>query len=162
MVNSTIDSDAPHHVKVSIEAKGKPSFDMIGIWAHPEPSYTKSLRTVLAANADSMCDRPTLVLGDFNSSANIKAKNTSYMHNDLVRDFAALGLVSAYHAYHGCEHGQEPDSTYYWRWKQAHPFHLDYCFLPKAWAESISSVVVPSFDQFSNSDHRPLIVELAL
>jgi endonuclease/exonuclease/phosphatase family metal-dependent hydrolase len=41
------------------------------------------------------------------------------------------------------------------------PFHIDYCFLPKAWAERISLVEVETFQEWEgHSDHRPLFVEI--
>ncbi len=160
IANSTTNQEAPHHLKASIS--GSVSFDAIGIWTHKEPSYTKSLKATLEANADSIRKNLTILLGDFNSHRKFNATNKSYNHDDLVHDLEDLGLVSAYHTYHGCKHGDELDTTYYWQWKVTQPFHIDYCFLPKPWASKISSVAIPGFEQFNSSDHRPLVVDLDL
>ena len=73
------------------------------------------------------------------------------------------GLVSAYHHHRREPHGRETEPTFYLQWNALKPYHLDYCFLPKTWAPKIRSVDVGSFEAWKgHSDHRPLIVDLAL
>ena len=75
---------------------------------------------------------------------------------------SARGLVSAYHEFFGEAQGRETRPTCYLLWKKARPYHLDYCFVPKAWARRIRRVEVGSYEDWArHSDHRPLVVELA-
>ena len=158
IAQATTRLSVPHHVSATITKYG--SFNAIGVWTHKEPTYPKCLKTVLEAYPD-ISQTPTVVLGDFNSHPQFDKNNRSYTHNDLVADLNALGLVSAYHHFHRCEAGDESHPTYFHQRKQHQPFHLDYCFIPQAWAHNIESVTIPGFEEFATSDHRPLIVDLA-
>lgn len=73
-----------------------------------------------------------------------------------------FGLVSAYHLRHGVEPGSEPHPTFYMNGKPDRPFHIDYCFIPERWAEKVKSVEVGSYSEWTDSDHRPVTVVLAL
>lgn len=148
---------APFYVRASLA--NPYNFDVLGIWTHREPSYTKCFREILNANLD-IENMPALVVGDFNSHPRFNKRNRGYSHADLVVDLEALGYLSAYHVFFGIEHGEEVDSTYYHLRKELDPFHIDYCFIPKTMAELIVNVQVPGFDELPSSDHRPLIVDL--
>lgn len=158
IAESTTNLMAPHHVRATVTKYG--SFNVIGIWTHKEPTYPKCLKAVLDAYSD-IHQTPTVVVGDFNSHPKFDKSNRSYTHNDLVSDLNQLGLVSAYHHFYRCQPGNESHHTYFHQRKQHQPFHIDYCFVPESWAHNIESVTVPDFDEFSSSDHRPLIVDLA-
>ena len=71
-----------------------------------------------------------------------------------------LGLVSAYHHLSGEAHGEETRASYYHGKKEAHPFHIDYCFVPEAWVDRLTGVEVGSFADWPQSDHRPLTVDI--
>jgi exodeoxyribonuclease III len=138
------------------------SFNVVAVW----PWQTKSVKTAyrqvhegLVLHARWIGERPTVVLGDFNANASFKGKNWP----DLAALLSQLGLVSAYHQYFGQEPGQERCPTYFHRCRQDAPFHLDYCFIPRDWVPSVSSVQVGAYaDWHKISDHVPLIVDLAL
>jgi endonuclease/exonuclease/phosphatase family metal-dependent hydrolase len=60
--------------------------------------------------------------------------------------------------------GFEPEPTIYWRNRTSDGphFHIDYCFVPSSWTNSISAVTIgPLKDWVGNhlSDHVPLIVD---
>lgn len=158
IVQSTTSLSAPHHVRATVTKYG--SFNVIGVWTHQEPTYPKSLKAVLDAYLD-INQMPTVIMGDFNSHPQFDRSNRGYTHHELVSDLNQLGLVSAYHHFHRCQPGDESHPTYFHQRKHHQPFHLDYCFVPEAWAHNIESVTIPGFDDFSSSDHRPLIVDLA-
>ncbi len=78
-----------------------------------------------------------------------------------MKQLAGLGLVSAYHAFYEEAHGQETRPTYYFQWKEAKPFHLDYCFIPKAWVPDLRKVSVEPYERWkAHSDHRMITVEV--
>ena len=45
--------------------------------------------------------------------------------------------MSAWHALHG---DKRESSTHYFRWKEEQGFHIDYCFIPQAWASHVTDV----------------------
>jgi endonuclease/exonuclease/phosphatase family metal-dependent hydrolase len=70
-------------------------------------------------------------------------------------------MVSAYHAFHDVEHGQERHHTYRHKPQASEPWHIDFCFIPKAWAASIANVELLDGDDWrAESDHHPLKVDL--
>lgn len=109
---------------------------------------------------------PLVVAGDFNDNAVFQQ---SWCTNPRGWILGALleniGLTSAYHEHLGCEYGQEPDPTLYWRNRTADGprYHIDYCYVPREWAGAIRNVEVGRFDNWvanGLSDHVPLIVDL--
>lgn len=83
-------------------------------------------------------------------------------HSALVALLSELGLVSSYHHFFGEAHGAETRPTCYLLWKEARPYHIDYCFVPKEWATCIQNVEVGSYEAWKQySDHRPLVVSIA-
>jgi endonuclease/exonuclease/phosphatase family metal-dependent hydrolase len=74
-----------------------------------------------------------------------------------------FGLVSAYHAHFGTEHGNERHPTYYDRSKNGKPFHIDYCFIPQVWVSRLNCVTVGTKRDWGRfSDHVPITVDLAI
>ena len=139
------------------------SFNVIGVWTWATGSTKTAYRqahTGLEHHEAWIRDQPTVVLGDFNANASFKGSNWS----QLLKITDGLGLVSAYHSYFKAEpFGQEKMATYFHRGKESARFHLDYCFIPKAWAEHIESVTVGTYEQWHGlSDHVPLVVDISL
>jgi endonuclease/exonuclease/phosphatase family metal-dependent hydrolase len=83
-------------------------------------------------------------------------------HRELERQLQQeFGLVSAYHAATGERPGEESRPTHFWRWREAAPFHLDYCYLPEQWLPGLASVEIGSYAAWADaSDHRPVIVDV--
>jgi endonuclease/exonuclease/phosphatase family metal-dependent hydrolase len=71
-------------------------------------------------------------------------------------------LVSAYHAHHQVAAGAEPHPTHFWRWQQSAPWHIDFCFIPERWVAKVREVPVDGFEEWGDSDHRPVGVDLDL
>lgn len=110
---------------------------------------------------------PPVVIGDFNSSAEWAARHGPPDHHDLdERLRQEFGLVSAYHIAPGEPQGDESKPTHpthYWRWKEASPFHLDYCYIPEAWAPAVTQVTVGTYGEWAEtSDPWLLVVDVAL
>jgi exonuclease III len=142
--------------------QGPVEFTLLTVWAQREPTYTAALHRGLDAYRDLLLAAPAIVMGDFNSSAAWDARHGRTDHRELNdRLLAEFGLVSAYHVGTRETVGEESKPTHYWRWQEASPFHLDYCYVPEAWAAAISRVSVGTYEEWASaSDHRPLVVDL--
>ena len=141
-----------------MQVSGPVTLTVVGVWTLREPSYVAHFLTGMAALKRHLPDGPLVVLGDFNSTPKLNRD-----HRDLVRVLAEeYGLVSAYHLWHRVEHGQERHHTHYHRCRQASSWHIDFCFIPRAWADRLVRVDVGGYDEWPSSDHRPLAVELDL
>ena len=156
------DGLGPAHT-IAARVDGPEQFNLIGVWTLRTPSYVEAMYSVLEHFGRLIRQAPTVIAGDFNTSSTFDTPNSRLNHAEIVRRMEDLGLVSAYHAFHGEGHGEETHPTYYYQWKQDRPFHIDYCFIPSNWSHMISNVSVGNFDKWSQaSDHRPLLTELAV
>jgi len=102
------------------------------------------------------------MLGDFNSNSIWDSEYPRTLnHSALVSRLDALGMVSAYHAYHDEEHGAETRPTFFLYRHENRPYHIDFAFLPKTWRDHIRNVDLGTFSDWSgHSDHVPLTVDL--
>ena len=62
--------------------------------------------------------------------------------------------------HHQLTTGSERHPTHYFRWQENAPFHIDYVFVPAAWRERVRSVEVGAYENWRDSDHVPITVEL--
>jgi hypothetical protein len=157
-------SPALEHTAFPAVVTGPTSFHLLAIWALPRPSYVRAVLDALDAYGDFLRSAPSVVVGDFNCFAHWRGEAPSKRHIELARrlrnDFS---LVSAYHAAPDYDSSAPEAPTYFFRWEERRPFHIDYCFVPTEWRSAIRSVHVERFDeQHWRSDHRPVLVELDL
>ena len=152
------------HTAFPAIVSGPVSFHILAIWALPRPSYVRAMLQSLEAYGSFLKDAPSVVIGDFNCFAQWEGKAPSKHHVELARWLGdELGLISAYHSAPAFNASATEAPTYFFRWKEDRPFHIDYCFVPAAWRSSIRSVGVRPFNETTwQSDHRPVVVELAL
>jgi endonuclease/exonuclease/phosphatase family metal-dependent hydrolase len=103
-------------------------------------------------------------MGDLNSGTPLAEwREPNNRHKRVVDALTGLGLVSAYNAFHRLEHGQETHATYFHQFDASQPWHIDFCFIPRAWASKLVNVTVINGEPWAKrSDHRPLFVEIAL
>jgi endonuclease/exonuclease/phosphatase family metal-dependent hydrolase len=144
-----------------------PSFVMLAFWALGSvrerlPSYAKQFADVLETWADAISKEPMVIAGDFNASA--RSKSTIHLNN--VATATGLGLTSAYHAFHGVEHGAEKDMTLKWvgKGKIELTYHCDFVFIPSTWVTALTQVEVGAWGDWitsGRSDHTPVMVELS-
>lgn len=145
---------------VSAAATGRALFAVLGLWAHG-PDYAADVRQTLDRHADLLRSGPAIVLGDLNSGTRLSAPQASTANHDrVVNAMTEHGLVSAYHAFHGVEHGRETHPTYFHQFVLTAPWHIDFCFVPASWAPRIADVRIGGPDQLIGSDHRPLLVAM--
>ena len=150
-----------HSTVVPVVVEAERPFVFVSVWTHPKyHEVAWDAMRACAAEADRL-GMPVVAAGDFNVSPGVGGQeHTAPRFRDRVRD--ELGLVSAYHHFTGEAFGEEASATYYHQWKQSSPFHIDYCFLPEAWLDRLTRVEVGSFEDWTQSDHRPLTVDLGV
>ena len=149
---------------IPVQITGPVDFTMLAVWTkagqrHPYVQAvvraTKLYRSLIEAG-------PTVLIGDLNSNAIWdRMHREDRNHSALIKNLTRLGLVSAYHAFFAEAFGEESRPTYYFLWKQARPYHMDYCFVPVTWMEQIKKVEVCPYEGWEKfSDHRPVVVEV--
>ena len=149
---------------IPVEVTGPASFLLLAVWSKGGQRHPYVEAVVRAVKRyRHLFTQPVVLMGDLNSNALWDAQHKAdRSHSALVRLLSGLGLVSAYHAYHGEPQGSESKPTYYFQWKEARPFHIDYCFVPAAWVPRIHRVEVGTYEGWrEHSDHRPLLVDLS-
>lgn len=156
-------ADVPRYV-IPVEVLGPTHFLLIAVWAMPNPGYryVEGVLRAVEIYRSLFTQHQTVIIGDFNSNSIWDSSHRAgYSHGALVKLLSELGLVSGYHHFYNEAHGRETRPTFYLRWNQQHPYHLDYCFIPQLWAPTVSRVAVGSYQAWKqHSDHRPLLVEL--
>lgn len=107
--------------------------------------------------------KPVILCGDFNSNKLWDDHRKTHNHSAVVSLLEQRGLLSAYHHFFSEPQGHETRPTYYFWHRQNRGYHIDYVFLPRAWASCIQSVAVGHHaDWFHLSDHVPLSIDLTL
>jgi hypothetical protein len=147
-----------------VEVSGPRSFLLFAVWTKTsqEHRYVEAAVRAVFLYRKLFASGPTVFMGDVNSNVIWDHQHPAdRCHTALVNDLAELGLVSAYHTFFDEAHGKETRPTYYFHWKEAKPFHLDYCFIPKAWVPALRKVSVEPYEPWkAHSDHRPLTVDI--
>ena len=142
-----------------ISVSGPETFTLFAVWTWEAPTYKGALMNGLDAYAN--LPKPWVFAGDFNGNVRFDRPRAKAKWRDCFARLEAEGLVSAYHVHTGAVPGEEPDPTHYFRTHHDKPFHIDYCYIPAAWAERLEEVRIASFDEFAAlSDHRPLSITL--
>jgi exodeoxyribonuclease-3 len=101
---------------------------------------------------------PFVIAGDFNGNVCFDRPGSRLKWSNCFRAVEEFGVVSAYHEYFDEPFGEETRWTQYQLRKEDWPFHLDYVFVPRDW--KLVDVRVPVFNEFTTSDHRPVIVDV--
>jgi len=131
---------------------------VLGQWTHP-PDYRAEILQLVGAYADLIAQMPTVLMGDLNTGPQVG--NPPIRGGEVFGRLDELGLVSAYHAHHGVTHGHETHATYYHASSGNTQWHIDYCFVSKAWRQYVTAVEIGPDDPWaSRSDHRPLTVTI--
>jgi hypothetical protein len=149
---------------VPVEVTGPRSFLLFAVWTKTGQAhcYVEAAVRAVFLYRKLIASRPTVFMGDVNSNVIWDHQHPEdRCHTALVTKLSDLGLVSAYHTFFGESHGKETRPTYYFHWKESRPYHLDYCFIPKAWLPRLRDVSVGPYGSWkAHSDHRPLTVDV--
>ena len=140
---------------------GPVSFAVLGIWSQG-PRYVDDVMRTLDAYSRVLRSGPAVVMGDLNSGTNLAGKKSiNKRHSRIVAAFADHGLVSAYHAFHQVEHGEETHPTYLHQRNASKPWHIDFCFVPVDWVVNLVHVELLNGNAWTTtSDHLPLMVDV--
>jgi hypothetical protein len=162
-IEPTVVREVPRY-HIPIQVTGPRRFLLLAVWSQQDPvhPYVQGVIRAVEVYKDLIAAQPTVVIGDFNSNSFWNRKRPGARdHGYLVGLLNELGLVSAYHQFRGEAHGAESRPTLYFRWQRQTTYHVDYCFIPKAWVQHVRSVTVGSYPAWATaSDHRPIVVHL--
>ena len=155
--------DVPKYI-IPVSVLGPINFTLLAVWskANQPHRYIEAVVKAVQMYRDLFVSSPMVLIGDLNSNCIWDATHPRDLnHSALVALLSSFGLVSAYHVFYDEAHGQESRPTYYFQWKANRPYHIDYCFIPAAWAGNLRRVEIGGFDEWKqHSDHRPLLVEI--
>lgn len=147
-----------------VEVVGPEKFLLLVVWSKGKQPFRYVMGVVKAVEAyRHLIERsPTVLIGDLNSNAIWDTWHPPHLnHTALINSLSNLGLVSSYHTFFDEPHGAETRPTCFLLWKEDRPYHIDYCFVPRAWIPRIQRIEVGSYGAWKeHSDHRPLLVEL--
>jgi exodeoxyribonuclease III len=158
--------DPRHKWIVPLSISGPLSFVLLAVWTLPfGDQRSKYVRPVLEAcesyktliyNSESK----VVWAGDFNSNSSHDTPLRKYKFRDLVTLLEQHGFHSVYHHQHKCDHGKEPDKTYYRHNQADKGYHIDYVFTTDRFHPYGFEVSVGSHADWSKrSDHSPLACE---
>ena len=157
--------DVPKYV-IPVAVDGPVPFVLFAVWTLGEQpmKYVRALSTAVDMYEHLFAESKVVVMGDFNSNAKWDKEHPKELnHSALVARLKDTGLVSVYHHHRKEPHGSEVEPTFYHQWNEAKPHHIDYCFVPNAWADLAVSVEVGTFEGWKGkSDHRPLVAAIRL
>lgn len=150
---------------------GATPFNLLAVWAqNASGGVTRKhqlgpLRRAFSTYRSMLRPGPALIAGDWNSNAIWDKPGWRINHMAKVKILDDLNIVSAYHAVTGEAQGAETVPTLYWRDRREDgpTYHIDFCFLPRAWVGRIVHFEIGTFADWCGnglSDHVPLIVEI--
>ena len=139
-------------------------FNLFLIWAYnpddKEGKYITQVWKAIKHYDDLLNDRPTMLIGDFNSNTiwdNKKHRLGS--HSEVVKQLEDKGIFSTYHFHHNQKQGTEKHPTYYMYRHKDKPYHIDYCFASRDMLAKLQSVDIGEYDSWTQfSDHVPMII----
>ena len=157
-----------------IRVTGPVDFTLIAVWAmnhrsvkkYPGTNQDRQALQALDVYGDLLADGPVVVAGDFNNAVFWDRPGNSGNFADMVDALGARGLISAYHHANDVSFGEELDPTLFWRSQgpDGRTYHIDYCFIPAAWSDTVRVEVGTHADWVGSglSDHAPVIVDVDL
>ena len=126
----SIDIPSLHPTVVPVVVHAPQPFVFVGVWTHPP--FNKVAWEAMSACFAAADGLPVVAAGDFNSSPAVIGRERESLRF-LKRMQEELQLVSAYHHLSVEDPGEETRATYFFRFKESAPFHIDYCFVPESW-----------------------------
>ncbi len=138
-------------------------FTLYAIWANnpndPDGQYITQVWKALNHYDPVITNEKTILAGDFNSNTIWDKPRRKGNHTDVVELLERKGVRSAYHKYFNQIQGKELHPTLYMYRHKNKPYHIDYCFISKDFADRLKKVEVGDYGFWKKySDHVPLIV----
>jgi exodeoxyribonuclease III len=149
---------------VPLSVSGPVAFVLFAVWTLPFGGYGgRYVRPLLEAFEfyKSTIDTSEVIwAGDFNSNFVFDTPSRGYKFCDFVSLLSQRGLHSLYHHQRKCEHGKEPDDTFYHHHNPDKGHHIDYVFAAERLHPRGIDVSIGSHAEWSKrSDHAPLICD---
>jgi endonuclease/exonuclease/phosphatase family metal-dependent hydrolase len=159
--------DPRHQWIVPLSVSGPVSFVLIAVWSLPLGDYrSRYVRPVLEAletYKSLMTESEVVWAGDFNSNFVWDTPARRFKFRDLVALLGQNGLHSLYHKHRKCEHGEEPENTFYLFRHADKGYHIDYVFASDRFHRHGFEVSIGSHSEWGErSDHAPLICDFAV
>jgi len=159
--------DARHQWIIPLCISGPTTFLLFAVWTLPVGDlggrYVRPLFEALETYKALMNTSDIVWAGDFNSSFLFDTPLRKYKFRDFVALLAHNGIHSLYHHYSKCEHGQEPEKTFYLHHHPNKGHHIDYVFASNTFHAHGLSVSIGLHSDWSKlSDHVPLICDVVV
>jgi exonuclease III len=156
--------DPRHQWIVPLSVSGPVTFVLLAVWTLPLGShggrYVRPLFEAFESYKALMDSSDVVWAGDFNSSFVFDTPSRRYKFCDFVALLGRKGLHSLYHHQRKCEHGEEPEETFYLYHQADRGFHIDYVFASETFHCRAVDVSVGSHSDWSKrSDHAPLVCD---
>lgn len=139
------------------------SLNLLAVWAcvaSPALRYVTLIHHALDHYEQFVASRPSIVIGDFNSSAVFDRKHQPLSHTALVERLRGLGFTSAWHDQTGEAHGAESSPTFFLYRHRDKPYHFDYAFVSGSTRSGMRLELGAVEPWLKMSDHLPLILDL--
>jgi len=139
-------------------------FNLFLIWAYNpddrEGRYITQVWKAVSHYDELLTDRPTMLIGDFNSNTIWDYKKHRLgSHAAVVKQLEIKKTFSTYHLHHNQIQGTEKHPTFYMYRRKDKPYHIDYCFASADMIGKLQSVEVGEYEAWVKySDHVPFIV----
>ncbi len=170
LVQDPADYDPSITFALPVRVEGpKTAWHVLALWAHhglAGRTMTTQGPTLRALRVYErfLRARASIVAGDLNNHQRWDKPGKQWNHANTLAACTNLGLVSAYHAFLGLDHGAEQHPTFYWRSRQEDgpTYHIDYVFVPERSLKLLNTVTIGSRTEWvasGLSDHVPLIVD---
>ena len=148
-----------------VEVTAPQRFNLLAVWAptgmrKPDPG---PLRRALEFYRRFLTEGNAVVAGDFNNNVNFDAPGWASNHSNACDILERYQLISAYHVKTGEGYGAESEPTHYHQGKRHKKFHIDFIYMPRAWAARDFALDVGSFEDWTGaglSDHAPLTLDI--
>lgn len=153
-----------HRWIVPLSISGPVNFLLIAVWTLPlgkvAGRYVRPLFEAFETYKSLMTGSSVLWAGDFNSNFTFDDPSQRYKFCDFVKLLAQFGFHSVYHKQDTCQHGKEPDKTFYLYHHADKGYHIDYVFASDGFHPHGYDVSVGSHAEWaSRSDHAPVVCD---
>jgi exodeoxyribonuclease-3 len=151
---------------IPLKAKSeKDEFILFVIWAmgnkdNYEARYIAQIWLAINYYND-LLDKPSILIGDFNSNKIWDQKKRLGNHSDVVNFLQLKKIISLYHSHFKENQGEESNPTFYLQKNSNKSYHIDYCFASENILLNGFKFSVGNFEDWSSlSDHVPIFIEL--
>jgi len=156
--------DPRHRWIVPLSVSGPVAFVLFAVWTLPlgnrSGRYVRPLFEAFECYQSLIEGSEVVWAGDFNANFVFDRPARRYKFRDFVALLRQNGFHSLYHQQRECEHGAEPDETFYLYHHADKGSHIDYVFSTDRFHPHGFDVAIGSHRDWSKrSDHAPLVCE---